>query len=97
MKKTIEMIKQNTYEMKNDRNTIAEALISSRETEFKEEPIQRMDKFNSRPRTKFNNNRPCRFCNELESNTQMPSTRPDMQQLRKEGPFCTDMQTRRKL
>ena len=30
MKKTIEMIKQNTYEKKNDKNTIQEALISSR-------------------------------------------------------------------
>ena len=44
MKKTIEMIKQNTYEKKNVKNTIPEALIS-------------------RPRKKFNNNRPCRFCN----------------------------------
>ena len=29
-KETIEMIKQNTYEKKNDKNTIPEALISSR-------------------------------------------------------------------
>ena len=63
MKKAIEMIKQNTYEKKNNKNTIPEALISNREKEIKEEPIQRMDKFNTRPRNKFNNNRPCRFCN----------------------------------
>ena len=62
MKKTIEMIKQNTYEKK-PQKTIPEALISSREKEIKREPIQRMDKSNSRPRKKFNNNRPCRFCN----------------------------------
>ena len=31
MKKTIEMIKQNTYEKKNDKNTIPEALILRRE------------------------------------------------------------------
>ena len=69
MKKTIEMIKQNTYEKKNNRNTIPEALISNREKEIKEEPIQRMDKFNSRPRKTFNNNRPCRFCNAPNWNT----------------------------
>ena len=63
MKKAIETIKQNTYEKKNNKNTIPEALISNREKEIKEEPIQRMDKFNTRPRNKFNQNRPCRFCN----------------------------------
>ena len=62
MKKTIEMIKQNTYEKKKNKNTILEALISNREKGIKEEPIQIMDKFNTRPRNKFNN-RPCRFCN----------------------------------
>ena len=69
MKKTIEMIKQNTYEKKNNKNTIPEALISNREKEIKEEPIHRMDKFNSRPRKTFNNNRPCRFCNAPNWNT----------------------------
>ena len=63
MKKTIEMIKQNTYEKNNNKNTLPEELISSREKEIKEKPIQRMEKFNKRPRNKFNNNRPCRFCN----------------------------------
>ena len=69
MKKTIEMIKQNTYEKKNNKNTIPEALISNREKEIKEKPIQRMDKVNSRPRKAFNNNRPCRFCNAPNWNT----------------------------
>ena len=69
MKKTIEMIKQNTYEKKNNKNTIPEALISNRKKEIKEEPIQRMDKFNSRPRKTFNNNRPCSFCNAPNWNT----------------------------
>ena len=63
MKKTIEVIEQNTYEKKNNKNTIPEELISNREKEIKEKPIQRMDKFNTRPRNKPNNNRPCRFCN----------------------------------
>ena len=62
MKKLIEMIKQNTYEKKN-KSTIPEALISNREKEIKKEPIQRMDKLKTRPRNKFNNNRPCKFCN----------------------------------
>ena len=35
LKKTIEMIKQNTYERKNQKNTIPEALISHREKEKK--------------------------------------------------------------
>ena len=52
MKKKIEIKKQNTYEKKNDKNKIPEALISNREKEIKEDPIQRMDKFNSRPRKK---------------------------------------------
>ena len=53
----------NNIREENNKNTIPEALISNREKEIKEEPIQRMDKFNLRPRNKFNNNRPCRFCN----------------------------------
>ena len=42
LKKTIEMIKQNTCERKNRKNTIPEALIPHREKEIKEEPIQTM-------------------------------------------------------
>ena len=49
MKETIEMIKQNTYG-KNNKNTIPEALTSIRERKIRGEPIQRIDKFNTRPR-----------------------------------------------
>ena len=64
MKKTFEMIKQNTYEMKNKRNTKPEALITTKEKQtIKEEQIQRMIKFGTRPKTRTTGNRPCRFCN----------------------------------
>ena len=63
LKKTIEMIKQNTYDRKNRKNTIPEALISNREKEIKEEPIQRMERSDIRPKNKFTNEKPCRFCN----------------------------------
>ena len=43
MKKTIELTKQKTYEKKNKKNTIPEALITTQEKQIiKEEPIQRM-------------------------------------------------------
>ena len=41
MKKTIELIKQDTYDRKHKKNTIPEALISKT---IKEEPIQRVEK-----------------------------------------------------
>ena len=63
LKKTIEMINQNTYERKNRKNTILEALISNREKEIKEESIQRMERSDTRPKNKFTNKKPCRFCN----------------------------------
>ena len=63
MKKTIELIKQNTSEKKNKKKTIPEALISAKERNtIKEEPIQRMEKFGTKPKTKITGNRPCRFC-----------------------------------
>ena len=62
-KKTIELLKQNTYEKKNKKNTIPEALISAKERHtIKEEPIQRMEKFGTRPKNRITGNRPCRFC-----------------------------------
>ena len=64
MMKTIEMIKQNTYEKKNKKNTIPEALITTKEKQIiKEEQIQRMENFGTRPITRITGNRPCRFCN----------------------------------
>ena len=63
LKKITELIKQNTYEKKNKKNTIPEALISSKEKQIiKEEPIQRMERFGTKPKSKQFGNRPCRFC-----------------------------------
>ena len=62
-KKTIEIIKQNTNERKNRKNTIPEALFSHREKEIKEEPTQRMERSETRPKKKFTNEKPCKFCN----------------------------------
>ena len=64
LKKTIEMIKQNTYEKKNKENTMPEALISTKEKHIiKEEPIQRMERFGTRPKNKKKifGNRPADF------------------------------------
>ena len=64
MKKTIEMNKQNTYEKKNKKITISEVLITTKKKQIiKEEPIQRMEKIGTRPKTRTTGNRPCRFCN----------------------------------
>ena len=61
--RTIELIKQNTYEKKNKKNTIHEALISIKEKQaIKEEPIQTMERFGARSKTRPTGNRPCRFC-----------------------------------
>ena len=58
MKKAIELITQNTYEKKTKMNTIREALITTKEKQLnKEEPIQRMEKFGARPKTKFTGTR----------------------------------------
>ena len=63
LKKTIEKIKQNTYERKR-KNTIPEALISNRGKEIKEEPIQRVERSDTRPKkNKFTNEKPCKLCN----------------------------------
>ena len=63
LKKVIELIKQNTYEKKNKKNTIPEALMSTKEKQIiKEEPIQRMVRFGTRPKNKNFVNRTCRFC-----------------------------------
>ena len=50
LKKVIELIKQNTNEKQNKKNTIPESLISTKEKHIiKEEPIQRMERFDTRP------------------------------------------------
>ena len=64
LKKIIELIKQNTYEKNNKKNTIPEALISTKEEHIiKEEPIQRMERLGIKPKNKNFGNRTCRFCN----------------------------------
>ena len=63
MKKIIELIKQNTHENKTKKNTIPEALISTKENYIlKEEPIQRMERLGEKPQNKNFGNRPCRYC-----------------------------------
>ena len=63
LKKRIEVIRQNTYEKKNKKITIPEALISTEEKQaIKKEPIQRMERFGTRLEIKMYNNRPCRYC-----------------------------------
>ena len=63
LRKTMKMIKQNTYVSKNRKNTIPEALIINREKEMKEEPIQKMERFGTRPKNRTTNEKPCKFCN----------------------------------
>ena len=49
VKETFELIKQITYEKKNKKNTIPEALITTKEKQLiKEKPIQRMENFDTR-------------------------------------------------
>ena len=64
LKKTLKMIKQNTYEKENQKNTRREAIITTKEKQIiKEKPIQRMEKLGTRLKTRTAGNRPCRFCN----------------------------------
>ena len=64
LRKIIELIKQHTYEKKIEKNTVPGALISSKEKQMiKEKPIQRMEKFGTKPTNKTFEKRPCRFCN----------------------------------
>ena len=64
LKKIFELIKQNTYEKKNKKNTIPEGLISTKEKHIiKEEQIQRMERFGTKPKNENFGNRTCRFCN----------------------------------
>ena len=63
LKKRIELIKQNTYENKNNKNTIPETLISVQENQvIIEEPIQRMERFGATPNSRPKEIRPCKFC-----------------------------------
>ena len=62
--KIIELDKQNTYEKRNKKNAILEALISTKEKHItKEEPFQRTEPLGTRPKNEIFGNRPRRFCN----------------------------------
>ena len=63
LKKTIELIKQNSYEKKNKKNTKPDALTSIKEKHVvKEEPIQRLKRLSPRPKTRATGNIPCTLC-----------------------------------
>ena len=68
-KKVIELIKQNTYEKTNKKNTIPEALISTKEKQIiKEEPIQRMERFGTRPKKIRKPNMQILYSTKLDAN-----------------------------
>ena len=56
------MIKQNTYERKNRKKTIPEALITSLEKEIKKN-YTKMERFGTRLKNRTTNGKPCQFCN----------------------------------
>ena len=91
LKKTIELVKQNTYEKKNKKNTIPEALISTKEKQaIKEEPIQRMERFGTRPKNRTTANRPCRCCG-IQNWTPMhkcPATETNCNKCGKKGHYA---------
>ena len=62
LKKTIEMIKQNTYE-KNPKKTQTRSSDFKPRKKMKKDPIQRMERFDTRPKNNFTNEKPCIFCN----------------------------------
>ena len=91
LKKTIELIKQKTYEKKNKKNTIPEALISTREKyAIKEEPIQRMERFGTQPKTRPTGNKPCRFCGESKWTPlhKCPAIEPNCNKCGKRGHYA---------
>ena len=81
LKKTIEMIKQNTYERKNRKNTIPEALITHLEKEIKEEPIQRMERSDTTLKNKSINDKIMQIVQrtKLEPHSQMSGTGKTLQ------------------
>ena len=98
MKKTIKMIKQNTYEKKNKKNTIPEALITAKKTSIQRGTDTKNGKTRYQAENK-NNRKPTMQIlqhTELEPNTQMPRTRLKLQQLREERTLRTSMQTKNK-
>ena len=91
LEKTIELVKQNTYGKKNKKNTIPEALISTKEKQaIKEEPIQRMERFGTRPKNRTIAKRPCRYCG-IQNWTPMhkcPATETNCNKCGKKGHYA---------
>ena len=63
LKKTIEMIKQNTYEKNPKKKTQTRRSDFKPRKKLKKDPIQRMERFDTRPKNNFTNEKPCIFCN----------------------------------
>ena len=61
LKKTSEMTEQNRYEQKPKKYHTSS--LDLKPKEIKEEPIQRMERSDTRPKNKFANEKPCKFCN----------------------------------
>ena len=62
-KKTIELIKQNTYDKKQKDNIKRGPYYNNRKTSQQKKPIQRINKFGTWSKTKFSGTRPFRICN----------------------------------
>ena len=83
IKKIIALIKQDTYEKS--------ALIAVKEEQaMKENPIQTIEKFGTRPKNNFNGNRPCRFCNAPKWNPlhKRPALESNCNKCGKEGHYA---------
>ena len=72
-----------------------EALLTNREEEVKDESIQRKYKLARPNYLQQQQTMLILQKTELETETKMPCNQSNMQQLRKEGPFCMDMQTKK--
>ena len=79
------MINQNMYEK--TRIKILDALIWNQAEKNKAEEKQKTDRFGTISGNKLNNSRPSKFRNAQECNKQVPHTRSNMQQGRKQWSF----------
>ena len=91
LKKIIELIKQNTYEKKNKKNTIPEALISTKGTHDKGRTNTKNGTIRYQTE-KYKLRKPylqILQCSKLDTNAQVSRTRSELQQMRKEGTDIT--------
>ena len=96
LKKTIEMIKQDTYERKNRKNIIPEALITNRERNRRRTNTKnRKESVRDRKTEQQTKNRVNSATHPIGILHIWPGIRQIMQQLWKKGTFCTSMQTNR--